>query len=321
MKFILIGAVRSTQIALETFVESSLKPVALVTLPLTKSYRHSDFVDLRPLAYKYNIPIIETLNINDFEILKMIKSYKPDYMFVIGWSQILNKEVLKLPSKGTIGYHPAPLPKNRGRAVIPWTILQDEKETGSTLFWMDEGVDSGDILLQRNFPVDSNETAKTLYEKHLKVLREMLSEALPLLINDRAPRIPQDHTKATYCAKRTPVDGYINWDLPAKNIWTLIRATTEPYPGAFTFYKGKKLIIWDADYIGEAPYCGIPGQIQAFDGTSAIVKCGDGNHILIKIVQIEGEEKNFPKNIFKIHEKLGVDFVNLYLHFLKEKDL
>jgi methionyl-tRNA formyltransferase len=321
MKIILVGTVKSTLVALETMIEKSIKPITVVTLPLSKAYRHSDFVDLRPLTLKYNIPIIEASNINNPETIEKIKSFEPDYMFVIGWSQILNKEVLAIPSKGSIGYHPAPLPKNRGRAVIPWAILQGEKETGSTLFWLDEGVDSGDILLQKIFPVDFNETATTLYEKHLKVLKELLLEALSLLINGKAPRIPQDHTKATYCAKRTPADGYINWDLPAKHIWTLIRAVTEPYPGAFTFYKGKKLIIWEADYIGDAPYCGIPGQIQAFEGTGALVKCGDGNHILLKVVQLEGEDKILPRNLFKLHEKLGIDFISLYQKLHREKDL
>ena len=266
-----------------------------------------------------NIEVIETTNINAIDTIQIIKEYNPDYIFVIGWSQIIKKEILETPKRGIIGYHPSPLPKNRGRGVIPWTILQKNKETGSTLFWIDEGIDSGDILLQKVFPVEYNETAKTLYMKHMKVLRELLIEALGLIEDGNPPRIPQDHSKTTYCAKRTPEDGLINWDLPAEEIWTLIRAVTEPYPGAFTYYKDKKLIIWEAVYIGDAPYWGLPGQIQQLSSSGALVTCGDGKVLLIKTIQLEGGQKTSPQDIFKIHDKLGIDWLKLYQKYIREE--
>lgn len=315
MKIALVGTVRSTQVALETIVQRGIMPSILITLPLSKAYRHSDFVDLRPLALKYNISLLETSNINDVKVIDYLKELKLDYIFVIGWSQILSKELLDIPSKGCIGYHPAPLPRNRGRAVIPWTILLGEKETGSTLFWLDEGIDSGDILVQKIFPVSPSETATTLYEKHLKVLEELLLEALYLLENDKAPRIPQDNSKATYCAKRTPEDGFINWELPAKNIETLIRAVTRPYPGAFTFYKGKKTIIWEAERVEDDIYYGLPGQIQKISSDGIIVTCGDGSCLLLKDIEIENELS--PTEFFKVHEKLGINILELYRRYLR----
>lgn len=316
MRVVLIGAVESTKVTLEAMVEFGIKPL-VVTLPLSYSYRHSDFVDLRDICKENNLEIIETKNVNSVDTVKYIREYEPDYLFVIGWSQIIKKELLEIPKNGSIGYHPAPLPKNRGRGVIPWTILQEAKETGSTLFWLDEGVDSGDILLQEIFLLEPNETATSLYNKHINILKHLIRKALNLLREGNPPRIPQDHTKATYCAKRTPEDGLIDWNLPAKKIWTLIRAVTDPYPGAFTFYKNKKLIIWEADYIEDAPFYGLPGQIQDISENGALVSCGDGKFVLLKTVQLENTKGTSPINIFKIHDKLGINWLEIYRKYLE----
>lgn len=312
MQFVLIGTVGSTLITLKTMVEMGVSTIYLFTLDSSKSNRHSDYIDLKPIAKQYNIPVKEIININDPETMNSIASLDPDYIFVIGWSQICSKEFLAIPRKGVIGYHPALLPENRGRGVIPWTILQRKKETGSTLFWIDEGVDSGEILAQESFPISIDETATTLYQKHEDCLKRLLVSSISKILNGTAPRIPQDHSRATYCSKRTPVDGYIDWSLPAESIWTLIRAVTHPYPGAFTFYKGKKIIIWEADYVGEAPYFGLPGQIQNISHEGALVQCGDKKHILVKKVQVENGMEVSAKSIFKNHDKLGLDLVTLY---------
>jgi methionyl-tRNA formyltransferase len=316
MRSFLIGAVESTKIALEVMIDKGIKPI-IVTLPLSHSYRHSDYVDLRPYADKWGLGLLETTNINSDEMINEIKKYHPDYIFVIGWSQIIKKELLNIPKRGVIGYHPAPLPRNRGRGVIPWTILLGEKETGSTLFWIDEGIDSGDILIQQKFFVDEDETARTLYAKHIKVLRSMMPKALELLKCDNPPRVSQDHSKATYCAKRTPEDGFINWEWSAKTVWTLIRAVTKPYPGAFTYYNNKKIIIWEASYIDDNAYIGLPGQIQKISKEGIIVTCGDGKCLFLKEMEIENETEIGVTKAFKIHDKFGINFLDVYKKFLE----
>jgi methionyl-tRNA formyltransferase len=312
MRSILVGAVDSTAIALKALVKYDVAPQALLTLPMSKSERHSDYVHLAPLAEQYGVPVIDAPNINQPEILDKIRYLEPDFLFVIGWSQICRAELLSIPRFGAIGCHPAPLPENRGRGVIPWTILQGCKETGMSLFWIDEGMDSGDILLQEKFTVDPDETATTLYEKHGESLQKLMDQAVFMLKQGNAPRIPQDHSGATYCAKRVAEDGFIDWNMSAKSIWTLIRAVTKPYPGAFTFYKGKKMIIWEADYIGDAPYWGLPGQIQAITETGVLVQCGDSKHILLKSVQFDNEPEIMPNLTLKNHDKLGFNILSMY---------
>ncbi|MEM7552768.1 MAG: methionyl-tRNA formyltransferase [Cyanobacteria bacterium P01_A01_bin.84] len=312
MQFILVGAVDSTAIALEKLVEHNVPPVALFTLPLSKSQRHSDFVHLQPLAQKYGVPVVEVSNINSPDALSKIRFLQPDYLFVIGWSQICHQELLSIPRIGSIGCHPAPIPENRGRGVIPWTILQRRRDTAMTLFWLDKGVDSGDILIQEKFPVADDETATTLCEKHNEFLIKMFSEVIPLLKQGEGQRIKQNHHEATYCAKRGPDDGLIDWNLSADSIWTLIRAVTKPYPGAFSFYQGKKITIWEADYIGDAPYWGLPGQVQSVTDRGVVVQCGDGKHILMKVVQLEEEPEINANLVLKNHRKLGMNLLDLY---------
>lgn len=322
MKSILIGAVETTRIAMEALIQNEVPPAALLTLPISKSSRHSDYVHLEPLALEHGISVINISNVNHPDVLGEIRCIQPDYSFVIGWSQICKAEFLSIARLGSIGYHPALLPENRGRAVIPWTILQGQSHTGSTLFWMDEGTDSGDILCQEIFPIDAAETASTLYQKHCDSLRRMFKQTLPDLMIEKGMRQPQDHSKATYCAKRIANDGLIDWALPAKAIWQLIRAATKPYPGAFTFYQGRKLIIWEADLIGTGPYWGVPGQIQRIDEDGVLVQCGDSQHVLIKSAEFKhnlSDETNvyqedfLPNQTLKLHEKLGVDLLSLVL--------
>jgi methionyl-tRNA formyltransferase len=308
MQIILIGAVDSTEIALKTLVNCGAAPAALFTLPPSKAARHSDYVDLEPLATQYGVPVEAALNVNSKEVLEKLRSYQPDYILVIGWSQICRTEFLNLAKIGAIGCHPAALPENRGRAALPWTIIQRIRETGLTLFWLDEGADSGDIILQEKFAVAADETATSLYAKHCLCIENLLKKLVPLMEEAKVPRLPQQHDRATYCAKRVADDGLIDWNLDAQTIWTLIRAVTKPYPGAFTFYKHKKLTIWSADLIGEAPYWGLPGQIQAINNEGILVQCGDRQHILLKTYEFENEEEV----TFKIHDKLGIDWLSIY---------
>ena len=322
MRSILIGSVESTKVALETLIEAGVPPAAVFSPSLKLAHLNSDFVDLSPICNKYSLTIHRFNNINDPAIIAEISKYCPDILFVIGLSQIIGQELLSVAPLGALGFHPTALPKNRGRAVIPWTIILQLKETGSTLFWLDEKVDHGPIALQRTFFIDPEETAKSLIEKHLKALKDMLLELIPKLHKGIYPAEPQNEAEATWCARRTPADGLIDWSSPAHKIWTLIRAVGEPYPGAFTFYRGQKVIIWEADYIGEAPFYGLPGQIQLFQPGGALVQCGDGKHILLKIAQKEGYAKQKANELFtKLHSVLGFNILDAYMELksLKER--
>lgn len=308
MRIALVGAVESSLVALRAFIEKGQAPLGVVTLPLAKASRHSDFVDLRPAAAAQGVPLIEAANINSPDAIAQIRQLNTDFIFVIGWSQICGPEFLRVPRQGCIGYHPSLLPENRGRAVIAWTILQELKRSGGSLFWLAEGVDSGDLLIQRELAVAPDETARTLMDKHLQLLREVLRDALDMLADGNRPRITQDASKATYCAQRTAADGWIDWTQPARGVWKLTRAAGKPYPGAFTVYSGRKLTVWAADLAADRPFWGMPGQIQEITPAGALVQCGDREHVLLKLVQFdEGPEQVAASAGLKIHSRLGVN--------------
>jgi methionyl-tRNA formyltransferase len=305
MRTALIGAVESSRRALEVLVAVGRPPVAVVTLPMSRSGRHADFVDLRPIASAAGIPVITTSDINAADVGATLESLCPQHLLVIGWSQIFGSSLLALPSHGCLGYHPSALPQNRGRGVIPWTIIQGLTSTAGTLFWLDEGTDSGDVLLQEPFVVDPGETARTLYDKHLAALARMLPRAFELLETGNHPRTPQHHALASYCAKRVPGDGAVDWTQPAQEVWTLIRASGDPYPGAFTWLHERRLVVLDAHLVGTAPYWGFPGQVQAIEPDGVLVQCGDRSHVRLSTVRVEGQPPTSAADVLRLHDRLS----------------
>lgn len=276
MRIVFVGAVEGSSIALDALIRAGRAPSLTITLPPEAAARHSDFVDISGAARAAGSAVHYTTNINAPQTLEAMAAVAPDLTLVIGWSQVCKQPFRDIAAKGTIGFHPAALPRLRGRAVIPWTILRQEETTGSTLFWLDDGVDSGPIVLQRLFAVAPDETARSLYAKHTANLAEMVVQAVSLVETGEAPRAEQDHTQASYCAKRTAEDGLIDWREPAASVLRLIRAVGEPYPGAFTFQGGEKVRIDAAAPLdNRGRYIGLPGQVQAYTEHGFVVLCGD----------------------------------------------
>jgi len=277
MKAVLVGAVESTRVALLALAAApEWNLAAVISLPPSLAHRHSDFVDLTDDAAAAGSRLISVSNINAHGALAEIGSIAPDYIFVIGWSQVCGAQFMAIAKRGLIGFHPAPLPRLRGRAVIPWTILLDEPISASTLFMIDQGVDSGPILAQRYFHVAPDETAATLYATHMAMLADMLPKVLRDIANGTAKPAMQDHRHATYAARRRPEDALIDWSESARSIWRTIRACGQPYPGAWTEHNGKQLVIEAARPVPLAHHrAAMPGQIVKRDAASFVVRCGD----------------------------------------------
>lgn len=288
MRIAFVGAVEGSKIALEALVSAGRAPGMLLTLPGAKADRHSDHSDLSPLAKSARMEIVETTNVNDERTLARLRAFRPDLVLVIGWSQICKAEFRSAASRGCLGFHPAALPMLRGRGVIPWTILSDQKTTGSTLFWLDEGVDSGPVLLQRRFDVARDETARTLYDKHTRNLSEMIVEAVERLESGATRGADQDECDASYCARRRPEDGLIDWGKAASEIECLIRAVGDPYPGAFTYARDRKIVLAGAKVQpNNGRYMGLTGQVQIHTSSGFLVLCGDGN--CLEVTDWQGE--------------------------------
>jgi methionyl-tRNA formyltransferase len=282
MRVVIVGAVDSTRVAIEAVAAApGWSIAAVVTLPLDLAGRHSDFVDLRGLAAAAGANVIETVDSNAPEVCAAIAALAPDFVLVIGWSQICRPPFMAAAGGRVIGYHPAPLPRLRGRGVLPWTILLAEPITAGTLFWIDEGVDTGPILAQHFLHVGAEEDVTSLYARHLDVLAALIAEALPALASGRPPRRAQDERFATWAARRTPADGAIDWHRPARDIARQVRAVSRPYPGAFTDARGEQLVVWTAAVgPGFAHAAATPGQVvDRAVGFSVRCGCGDLLHV------------------------------------------
>lgn len=300
MCIILIGTVDSSHHVLKTLVDLQAPVRGVLSLSPEDAVGVSDFADLRLLAEAYGIPHKYIKQVNSPEVITYLTEQQPDVIFVIGWSQLVKKELLSIPRFGCIGAHPALLPHNRGRAVIPWALINDEPVTGMTLFHIDEGTDSGDIIAQVQIPISDSDTAQSVYDRAVDGLCTMLRQHLPAILLGTAPRIVQDEAKASYCAKRGPSDGEIDWTRSSRAIFNLIRAVTRPYPGAFSFYGSQKVTVWAA-VPGTEEWKGSPGQILRLDSTQgALVKTGDGT-IWLRELEVEGS----PLSAIKVFRRVG----------------
>lgn len=287
MRVVLVSCVESGRQALETLVELGADVRAIVTLQDDLAAHASGAVRFGPPAEAYGIPCLKIRTINDAGSVEFLRQLCPDLMFVIGWSQLLGREVLAIPPGGVIGFHPTLLPEGRGRAPIAWTLIHGLQRSGATLFYLDEGVDSGDIIAQREFEISIEDTAGTVYQKAVAILVELLRAYFPLLRQGRAPRTPQDHRRATYWPRRRPEDGWIHWKRPRLEVYNWVRGLTHPYPGAFTSLGGRKLTIWSAALGSSADGRGRPGSVtELVEGEGFLVATG-GGELLVTRTQVE----------------------------------
>lgn len=251
--------------------------VMVVTLDTSLAGRHSDFVDLTPVAQAAGAALLPVVNVNNADMVDRIAAARPDYIFVVGWSQICRAELLSLCPGRVVGYHPAALPRLRGRAAIPWTILNDEKITAGTLFTIGEGLDDGPILEQKFFHIAEDENATTLYARHMGALSDMMDRLLPRLLTGAVKGEPQEERYASWAARRTREDGRIDWRKDAADILRLIRAVTRPYPGAVASLSGEEWSIFNAVPDPESGrHLACPGQVVAHREHGFSVQCGNG---------------------------------------------
>lgn len=301
MRAVLIGAVESTRIALRCLAAAPGWDLAgVVTLPLALAGRHSDFVDLAPDTEAVGCPLLRIANGNADEALEAIGALKPDHLFVIGWSQLCGERLRSLVADRVVGYHPAPLPRLRGRGVIPWTILMEEPITAGSLFLIDEGTDSGPILAQHFFHVAPDETAMTLYNRHMDALGAMLPPLLAEMAAGTATPREQDPRYATWATRRRPEDGEIDWRRSAADAWRQVRACGDPYPGAFTTLGETRIVIAEAEPVDLSRHrAALAGQVVERSATGFTVRCGDGTGLRV------GAWRSDRADPPPLHAKLG----------------
>ena len=276
------------RVCLEATAGAGAEIVGVVTLPGPIDPNRSGQALFDDLAEKFGAPLLETADVNADETVAAVRELEPELIFVVGWSQLVRNDFIALAPRGVYGMHPTLLPRHRGRAAIPWTILSGLAVTGVTLFEIvDPTADSGPIIGQVEVPVDPDETATSLYDKHTQAHVRLLHELVPKLIDGTAPKIPQDVSRASAWPKRTPADGIIDWNTRALYLYDWVRAQTRPYPGAYTYAGDDRVVVWHARPAAlddAAP----PGTVVSRGDTEVVVACGEGA-LVLEEVETEAE--------------------------------
>lgn len=274
MNVLFIGTVEFSKHMLLTLIKTKMNIVSIITKE--KSDFNSDFCDLAPIAIQNNIEYKYVKNINHENNISYIKEKQPDVIFCLGWSQLLCKEILDIPKFGVIGYHPALLPFNRGRHPIIWALVLGLEKTGSTFLKLNPKADEGEIISQKIVPISYYDTAFTMQNKLVEVAKNQLTQIVEYLIKGNLPLKKQDINKGNTWRKRCKEDGKIDWRMSSYSIYNLVRALTNPYPGAYTLVNGKEVNIWKVEEVEFKEKNVEPGKILKIlsDGT-VIVKTGE----------------------------------------------
>ncbi len=218
-----------------------------------------------------------------------LRALAPECCFVVGWYWLLSAELLASVSRGFIGVHNSLLPRYRGFSPLVWALLNGEIETGFSVFSLTAGMDDGMLWAQESVSVGPDDYVGDVLSRIEPLAITRLGDVYEQLIAGTATPRPQAMTGATYCAQRVPDDGAIDWTRPAAKVRDFVRALSSPYPGAFTFVDGSKLIIWRADAF-DAPYHGAPGQVaRVLPDGGVVVVAGDDRALVLREVERDGE--------------------------------
>lgn len=289
MKFAWVGFHAEGLAALQALLDAGAPIAAVLTLKPDLAAKRSGGIDYGPLCAKYGVPLHYIAGINEPDAFRILQELAPDVLFVIGWHQIVRPPVMRLARRGLIGAHASFLPHNRGSAPINWALMRGERGAGNTLMWLAEGVDEGDIIAQRAFPISPYDTCATLYARVAATNRDMLLEVLPRLLAGERPGRPQERGTEPVLPRRRPADGRITWDCPAEQVYDFIRALTRPYPGAFSALDGKQWWIWEAALLPNRGSMGEPGEVlgpvpsPVESACGQLVACGSGAVILLDV--------------------------------------
>jgi methionyl-tRNA formyltransferase len=290
MKILFMGTPDFAVPCLEALVKNNHDVVAVVTQPDRPKGRGKKVLPppVKAKAMEIGIPVLQPKKIKEKESVELIKKMDFDCCVVVAYGQILPKEILEKPEKGCINVHASLLPKYRGAAPINWAIINGEDETGITTMYMNEGLDTGDMILKEEVIIEEDMTAGELHDILSGVGAKVLAETLELIKADEAPRIPQEHSNSSYASMLKKETGLVDWQNTAKDIYNLVRGLN-PWPVAYTMYKGKKLKIWKCAIGGEQSF-EVTGKIIDVNKEGIFVSTGNGM-LIIKEMQLPNSRK------------------------------
>jgi len=292
MRIILIGQAAFGAKVLETLMQKEEWVVAVYTVPDKPGGRPDA---LKEAAEARGLPVIQPKTYKEETVFLEYRELKPDLTVMAFVTDIIPQRYFSVPTHGTINYHPSLLPRHRGGSAINWAVIMGEKKTGLTIFWPDEGIDTGPILLQKEVEIGEDATTGSLYFNHLFPMGvDAILKSIELIRDGRAPRRPQPEAEATYeplCDDR--VAG-IDWTKPAEEVFNLIRGC-DPQPGAYSHLKGEKIRFYGAKLLKEVPD-EAPGMITRIDEKGLHV-AATGGLLVVSSLKKETGKKIAPTEL------------------------
>ncbi len=259
--------------------------------------------EIDDLSIEYGFAVLFLDKINSPESVAKLIDLQADLFVLCGYNKIIKKQVIEIPPLGTINLHGGKLPEYRGAAPLNWQIIQGETSGGCAIIYVDEGIDTGDIIAQEIYQITAADTHASLIEKTLQIFPGLLVEVLDQIQSGTVKAVPQNPEEGGYFRRRYPKDSQIDWNLmSAVQVHNLVRAMYGPYPSAFTFLRGTKLEI-EKTTLFSGDFQGEPGEILEIRGDHVVASTRDGE-VLIELIIVEGQHLA-PARFLKVGDILG----------------
>lgn len=290
MKIVFMGTPDFAAGALKSLIEAGHEITAVVTQPDKAKGRSQELLPppVKVVALEHGIPVLQPVRIKRPEEVEKLKQYPADIYVVAAFGQILSQEILDIPEFGCLNIHASLLPKYRGASPIQHVIIDGEEKTGITIMQMDAGLDTGDMLYQKEIVISPKDTYASLHDKLMVLGGEAIVEALPLLEQGKLVPRKQEDALSCYAHLIDKTMGELDFTKSAEILDRLIRGLN-PWPSAYTTYHGKQLKVWEAEPV-ESPKAGKPGEILAVEKDAVLVAAGSGA-LRITSLQLSGKKR------------------------------
>ncbi len=295
MRLVFLGTPEFAVPTLEALVSAGHNILEVVTQPDRPKGRHQTLTPspVKLAALRHDLKVFQPERIRHADSVAHLRALAPDAMVIVGYGQIIPQSIIDIAPLGVINVHASLLPELRGAAPIQWSIARGHEKTGVTTMRIDAGLDTGDIAMKWETPVDPDETAPELSPRLASAGADLLLKTLIGLANETVKPVPQDNSLATWAPILKKEDGRIDWTLPAQTIHNLIRGL-QPWPGAFTMFRGQSLHLWRSRLVA-TKWNLAPGALVQDEGVFAVA--GDGSALQLLELQLEGR-KRMPAEVF-----------------------
>lgn len=274
MRVVMFGYQTWGHRTLQALLDSAHEVVLVVTHPKSEhAYERIWNDSVAELAEAHDVPVLLRNRPDDEELMARLKEAEPDLLVANNWRTWIPPEIFALPRHGTLNVHDSLLPAYAGFSPLIWALINGEEEVGVTAHMMNDELDAGDIVVQRAVPVGPEDTATDLFHRTVDLIGPIVTEALDRIDSGEAVWTPQDRSKASFFHKRSIQDSNIDWTWPAEDIARLVRAQSDPYPNAFTHYKGERIRVLKAS-VSKGNYGGTPGRVFIREGDGVVIVAG-----------------------------------------------